>query len=444
MKLALLLFHAVSGLAMSVQACLDPWEMPRNHFDGVNNRGYVDYYVRMGNLDLGEGLMLPLVVNFDSERGSSSPFVGKGWVIGLLDSNFVQTGEDLFQLMQPNTALRPFYRTKSGGNILNGGPSWKAEIKGDIIVAYVTCGWKFTYRKGRLVSMGTPKGRRLDYIYTEGRLSEIREGSVTRLNVDYDPTTGLAQALRFQGKRVEVGLAERPRVQVVAGQTMVGGVDPSLNRLSGALEGEAWQFDFAVDENIQPTLRISGGGAPERTYVWNAATKHVLAEDGWTYDIKPGLSKGESAAIGRTKVDGVREFWHLDGAKGAETVITAAGARVVKTWFTSGRFAGKLRKREVILGESVSVYSVAYDEEGRMLRSSDHSGDYLYSRDRKSGAAITRDMRTQQTLISDPKTHTVELKTPCGKVIKYVYDPETKQLTLPKQSYDKTPIRQNH
>ena len=92
------------------------------HFDGVDGKGHVCYSHQIAELDLGSDLKLPLIINFRSDRESSSTCFGKGWVLPLLESNIVQTAEDVFLMTQPDGWVRHFYRRNHGDTVLDGGP----------------------------------------------------------------------------------------------------------------------------------------------------------------------------------------------------------------------------------------------------------------------------------------------------------------------------------
>lgn len=350
--------------------CGIDWNVPVTHFEGVDSRGHVCYSEQIAELDLGDDLRLPLIINFRSDRENNSPYLGKGWILALLDSSFVQTGENAFQMIQPDGWVRPFYRGKTSDSVLDGGPGWKAEIQGNTIVAWAGCGWKLTYTKGKLTRINTPKSRELELIYSAGKVTELREKGATKLTVEFDPVNGEARALIFGAKRLEIALAERPRVQVVAGQNVVAGMDSSLRRVSSPAEGVAQEFEFAVNDKVQPTLKVHGKNASERAFVWNPATKLIIADAGWSYQIisSQGLV-GSNAAIERVNPRGQSEYWLLDGQKGQEITQGVDGVKTIRSWFVSGVLAGRQREiKKIENGAERITYQATYDEKGTLLR----------------------------------------------------------------------------
>ena len=116
-----------------LSACGLDWSPPTNHFDGVDEQGYVEYWEKVADVDFGDGLKLPMEIGFRShyENGAPSPYLGAGWVIPLLEANFVQTGENSFEMLQPDGWTNLFLRKDT--TTLNGSAGWMAQINGDTI-----------------------------------------------------------------------------------------------------------------------------------------------------------------------------------------------------------------------------------------------------------------------------------------------------------------------
>lgn len=368
-------------LVSSARGCGIDWSVPVTHFNGVDAKGHVCYSEQIEEVDFGDGLKLPLIINFRSDRESSSPYLGKGWILALLDSNFVQTGENAFRMTQPDGWVRPFYRGKPSDTVLDGGPEWKAEIKGDIITAWAGCGWRLTYLRGRLLSVGTPKDRKLELFYSDNKIVELREAGATKLSVEFNPESSKARALSFNGKRLEITQAERPQVQVIKRQNIIGGMDRSLRSLTVANQKSVHEFEFGVNDTLNPTLRILGKGEPERIFTWNPSNKLIVADGVWNYKIAPGEATWENAAINRVNGQGESDSWHLDLIKGVETIVKPNGIKTVITRFVSGKAIGKIRTEKAIFpdGKEIVTRRAVYDETGALVR--------MESKDLDSGVA---------------------------------------------------------
>jgi hypothetical protein len=66
---------------ITAPACGLDWTLPQAHFEGVDENGYVAYWEKIGQADLGDGLVIPVNIGFNSHRETSSPTLGKGWIL---------------------------------------------------------------------------------------------------------------------------------------------------------------------------------------------------------------------------------------------------------------------------------------------------------------------------------------------------------------------------
>lgn len=347
-------------------ACGIEWSVPVTHFDGVDSKGHVCYSEKIGEVDVSDGVKLPLIINFRSDREFASPYLGKGWILALLDSNFVQTAENAFLMTQPDGWVRPFYRAKASDNVLDGGVDWKAEIKGENITAWAGCGWKLTYIKGRLNAISTPKNRRLEFVYSANGVTELREGGEVRLTVERDPSNGRVRAISSNKTRVEISYGKRPRLQVIGGQTVVAGMDESLAAVSHDDKGE--DFEFGITDKMQPNLRIAKKGVPDRLFVWDAVSRRIRFDSGWNYQVEPQANLVD-VAITRMDQSGKKEYWLNESGKGRETVQTIDGIVHITDTFVSGPLRGRIRKKTESSqsGEKI-VYRATYDDKGDLIR----------------------------------------------------------------------------
>ena len=359
------------GLGLVVNgayACGIDWNLPKNHFDGVNEFGFVSIWENIGEIDTGDGLVLPLNINFRSDRNTSSSTLGAGWHLALLDSNIVQIDERTFMMFDPAGPFRLFWRDAKNPNILGGQAGWKAEIRGDTITAWADCGGiKLVFNKGRIASMQV-KDKTFTYDYQNGQISKLREGNTPILKVERAPVsdevTGLTLA---NNQKIEIKLGERPRVQTIQGKNLVVAKDLSLASISTESQEQAQMrgFEYGVDDRIQPTLTVKETGSTDRKVVWNPGNMLISRDGEWSYDIKPGAGAFDNAAIGRKNAKNQSEFWHRDNAKGEEIVQGIDGSKKVTTRFTSGILVGKVKR---ISEDGNEKYFAAYDEQGRFLR----------------------------------------------------------------------------
>ncbi len=387
----------VSFLLTSVAhaGCGLVWGEPWHYFEGVDEQGYVMFTERLGapeadakpgaEGEAAERLSLPIYAIFHSNSGQNSPYAGVGWTVPLLESRMVQIHENAFRLEEPNGGLNYFYRDDDQPETLDGG-SWKGEIRGETITVWASCGSKLVYRRGRIAGMEL-KGRKFDWIYDGPIVTEIREGTTPLLRVERDPSSGAVTGLLLTGnKRIELEQGERPRVEVINGMNLVGGIVRSLSKYTRP-DGSEHIIEYGVDEKLNPTINRGG----DRLVVWHAATRRILRDGEWSYDIKPDEDPQANAAIGRTNAKKEREFWHRNETKGEEIEGTPDGREKITSWFVSGKLNGKLRDIKMRSnGKTETIRKLTYDEQGRVLRDENKEADvgYEYEPGRKTATAV--------------------------------------------------------
>jgi len=368
MKRTITFLSLALGLGLhGVQGCGIDWSLPKNHFDGVNEFGFVSIWENLGSIALADGVVLPLNANFRSDRASSSSTLGSGWSLTLLDANIVQIDEQTFMMFDPTGPFRLFWRDAKNPNVLSGQAGWKAEIgkgaNGDTITAWADCGGvKLVFNKGRITSMQL-KDKVFTYNYQNGQVSEIREGNTPILKVEKTPISGDVTGLTLaNNQNIQIERSDRPRIQIVNNQPLISGMEPSLSKVIKS-DGTTITIDYAIDQNLNPTMKIGS-----RLITWNSATKIIISDNAWIYDIKPSLVKGFNASIARKNKSNQEELWFYDASAGKETVKTVDGHRIVNAWFTSGILSGKKRYTEERKDDITSSSKYIYTEAGRLER----------------------------------------------------------------------------
>lgn len=422
--------------------------VPKDHVEGVDHLGFVSHWDKLGDLDLGENLRIPLVIGFQSDREWSSPELGYGWVMPIFDSRITQTEENNFELLSVDGYTIHLQRDAKKPTLISGG-FWKGEItNGDTIKLWASCGWSLTYVKGKITAIGTPKGKTL----TIGR-----EDSGVAKDLTYDSKVLVKVEKRFNGvvtglqvgeKHLAIEHVERPRIQSIEGKNLVAGKSLSLGKVSS--DGIALKsFEYGLTDKLEPKLTATDQGKTPREITWDPATKYIMTDGGWTYEIKPSEKKGLNASIGRKNKSNQEELWFKDSAKGEETVQGADGIKKVRTWFTSGRLAGKTREiKEIELGVTRTVLKNSYDENGRILRSSDglgvirvphydkvgHVSRDTYELDHSSEYVARRNIKEKQYLeaINSAKNEykkDLSLRALCGYYLNALHTPEKAEET---------------
>lgn len=368
-RLALPIWMAFYWSALCISsACGIRWDRPGSHFEGVDNQGNVFLIEALESLDVGDRLQFPLYALFKSSWGGKSPYLGRGWMLPLIESSIVQVDERTFLMRQPSGWVRTFYRSKIDPSLLDGG-SWKAEIKGERVTAWAECGDKIVFQLGRIQSF-TTKNRTFDIVYSGYRVVEIRESGATKLRVQWNDALSEAVALEFNGKRVGLELIDRPRLESLGSKNIVAGIDRSLGAIFGPTQQR--RFEYPIDSNLVPTI-ISG----DRRYSWSAADKKIVSDHEYRYKVSQGEDGRHYSAIERIDKKGNREYWLKDVFSGIETIEDSSGLKTVTRSFVRGILNGKKRKVEIYKGGKLIEWrSWAYDAKGRMFRREDSAGRF--------------------------------------------------------------------
>jgi hypothetical protein len=374
-------------LPLKAMACGLDWSPPVSHFENVDYQGNVHIVRKIGEVE-----KLPLYLIFNSTFGNS-PYVGSGFELPFLEARMWQVDEGRFQAKMPTGWLWIFQRTKDP-TVLEGNAGWKGVIKDDTITAWAPCGDKVTFKTGRIASMKI-KEDLYNYNYRNGRVASVEKNGKSVLEIERDAITGEVTGLALPGTSETIGLAataERPVVESIGGKNVVSRVEKTLSEVTPASGGSKVTFEQTVNGELNPTIKLG-----DQLITWSPATKKIIKDGEWTYDIKSGAGSFDNGAIGRRNTKSKSEFWHHDGAKGEEIVQGIDGVKKVTSWFTSGKLAGKARKRETLAGDQqLALIKKAYDESGFLfLQYSKFSEDLTETRTSLGSGIMERRLTTK-------------------------------------------------
>ena len=406
-----------------VHACGD-LSLPTTHFEGVSEKGEVSHCEQLGTLDLGDIKVL-VTLGFQTYLPYSSPELGAGWILPLLDASIVQKDENNFDMVQPDGWKATFWRDASNPSILHGSNLGLAEINGDIITVNSTCGsgWKMIFDHGKIISLC--KGNHTLTIIRDpqGRATDLRDGPTRVLALEQDQGTGLAKSITMGDKKYEFSYDAKPRVARVNGVNLVGGVDQSLHKITFA-DGKSETFDFAVTEKLLPNLKITDAQGKERMIVWGTDGK-ILQDGEWVYTIKPQEDpEARFASIERKNAEGKSEFWNKDEAKGEEVTQGIDGTKNIKTWFTSGTLKNLVRESRFERNDLKILTKYSYNDKRKPIRTAVEkngvqsylikecydNGGRLVKKEESNGIQILFQYRDDGTLIKKNAQVTFEPK----------------------------------
>ena len=377
----------------SASACGLDWSEPKSHFEGVSNYGQVFLVETLGEIGIRDGKKLPVRAIFRSESNATSPYVGHGWELPLLESHIVQIDEKWFRVLEPTGWYRLFWRDDKDPTILHGQSGWKGVVRANSISVMAECGDRLDFAEGRIRGIEI-KGQKLEVERSADGRATLKDGTTALLRVARDPLKEEATLQMGSNQAVKLGYADRPLVEVIGGQALVSQQVKSLGQITRGESGGTRTVEYAVDEKLQPTITLG-----DRVITWNPTSKLITKDGEWTYDVKAG--EGLYSAIGRTNAKKQREFWHRDEANGTEIVQGMDGVREERVWFTSGLLRGNVRSVDTRrTGSTIPSRCItySYDEEGalrRLTRGDGHTINYL-----GNGRRDSRSMGTNERLTS--------------------------------------------
>ena len=345
-------------LPLKAMACGLDWSPPVSHFENVDYQGNVHIVRKIGEVE-----KLPLYLIFNSTFGNS-PYVGSGFELPFLEARMWQVDEGRFQAKMPTGWLWIFQRTKDP-TVLEGNAGWKGVIKDDTITAWAPCGDKITFKTGRIASMKI-KEDLYSYNYRDGQVASVEKNGKSVLEIKRDAMTGEVTGLALPGTWETIGLAataERPVVESIGGKNVVSRVEKTLGEVTPASGAAKVTFEQAVNGELNPTIKLG-----DQLITWNSATKLIISDNAWMYNIRPSLVEWFNASIARKNKSNQEELWFYDASTGKETVETADGHRIINAWFTSGILSGKKRYTEERKDNRTTISKYIYTESGRLER----------------------------------------------------------------------------
>ncbi len=351
-------------LPLGAMGCGLDWSLPQAHFAGVEEHGYVAYWETIAEMDLG-AVVIPVHIGFNSHREASSPVLGKGWIVALLESHVEPIDENAMNVIMPDGWTFLFLRN-ANSETWRGNAGWMGETDGARLTITAPCGWRIRYDRGKIQEIEGDEIGSLTYDYNGGVPTEIDHDGAAVLQVERDPVTGRASALVVMGRRIDVALAQRPRVVNLLGNNLLSGFDLSLASLQMP-EGRKENFAFGTDKALEPTLTIAAPAQLTRTFVWDAATRQIKSDGDWAYTLKP---VADHLRFTRVSAQNGTESFEADDATGLTAEKSADGAELVTYRFVSGPLAGSVRRIEQrdAAGHATPLYAASYFPSGELMR----------------------------------------------------------------------------
>jgi YD repeat-containing protein len=348
--------------------------------------GYLRIWREIDQVDFGGGLKLPLRIQFSSGRAGSSPYLGAGWQVPLLESQESLVRPNLLKvtlICGRTMYLRRSIADQSHFKSLDG--QWSGIVSGDDFVLSRNDGWALNFKAGKLVSMKTDTNRVIDWVLDRpdsSIVSELREEGSTE--VPFHVLYGLdnnPNGFSVNGKTYKFNLDKRPEVAVVNGLRLINGFDPSLSTWTFP-SGKRETYEFAVNQkSLIPNLQMTDQDGKISEFSWDPISKHILSDGVWNYKVGGTPDPLQVPPIHMADATGNTQALIINQKQGTTERISSDGEDIITyTFLSPGPLYGKLRKLDQVKGgKTQTILTASYDETGRLFRSTREDGwTYMY------------------------------------------------------------------
>lgn len=358
---------------------------PPNSLGAANAHGYVQIWREIDEVDFGNGLKLPLRLRFSSEpqKESVSLPLGMGFWCPLTDAKAYLKREKMLRCELICGKVMYLRRDKKDASkFYSLDKKWTGivEAEKNKITLSRPDGWELRYEGGMLKQLKTDSGRLLTWVRNGNLVTEIREEGSANSPLKVALGAGnIPNGFYINGKFHSFELGKRPRVEEVAGQKVVAGIDSSVAVWKWP-DGKQESFQFEVNERLQPDLELTDRQGVRSTYVWDGRTAKIVSsedENGrWDYRVGTVSNDIDLPKLERTNDKSETEFLYVDKQKGIAESCTESRGHIVTEVFTSaGPLYGKVREiNKVVNGKAVPILKCGYDDAGRLVRRTDNNG----------------------------------------------------------------------
>ena len=352
--------------------------IPTVEVGAANSFGYLEIWRQINDVGLQLGSSyLPLRYKFSSEP-TIGGMLGPGFYVPMFEAKNVLIREQMMRAFLPcgkGLYLRRDLTDQNKFQTVDG--VWTGYLMGDgDFTVWRDDGWKLLYHQSRLTSLTTDDNHTFTWSYGgNGMPAGVSEDGQSVVTVEPN-VAGQVAAFVFNGKRYEVEYAQRPITEVLLGQVAVKELDQALSSFKYP-DGKMDTFKFALTPDRIPTLTSTDKDGKQTLYAWDAATNHLVTENGaegsWKYKIGEITQDFGQPPVTRTNSNGKSESVAVDNKAGTTTETALDGEVTVRTVFkTPGPLYDKVRQITDTPDKTTSILlRFGYDETGRLIREID-------------------------------------------------------------------------
>ncbi|MDR0532546.1 MAG: hypothetical protein LBH01_01170 [Verrucomicrobiales bacterium] len=372
MRVAVLIAAGLLAFAGLAKADLST---PLTSLGNANAHGELQLWINLDEADYGDGLLLPVRISFISGQQSDSPYLGRSFWLPLAEAKAYPITEKTMrvQLICGKTIyLRKDLKDPNSYYTMD--KKTTGAVDGNKFILKQSDGWETRYKEGKIWQVQTDKGRVLTWYYRNNITTEIKDERNGRssFQVEYG-INGKPKGFLVNGKSHNFDLGKKPRVEYIDNKKVVGAMDEALS-VWAYPDGKKDTYEFAVTQELQPTLKRTDKDGSSKAYQWDAKTGFIVSDGDWKYKVE---NNGQLPKLRRYNDKGQEEYRIVDNRNGVvDQKSIEEGTRITETFKTPGPLYGKVRKVENILpnGTRKTVYQAAYDEKGRKIRETDKDG----------------------------------------------------------------------
>jgi YD repeat-containing protein len=332
-------------------------------------------------LQLGKSSYLPLRFKFSSVGTPGAGMLGAGFYCPMFEARNALIRPKVMRADLPCGKVLYFWGdTADETRFQTVDKEWTGSVvEGGGFIFWRDDGWKLTYRQSRLSELVTDDKHVFSWDYAaNGMAEDVKEDGYIVIEIDPNGE-GQADDFVFKRQHYKLEYGDRPLMQVVMGETVVGSLARALGKFQYP-DGKFETFEFGLTEEKNPTLTFTDEEEKQTVYTWDAATNHLASEKGpggdWTYSVGKITGQFGLPPLSRKNAAGKSEAMNVDTGTGTYTATNADGTTTVTHVFKApGPLYNKVQKVEKTIGKTTAeIYRASYDETGRLLRSIDEKG----------------------------------------------------------------------
>jgi hypothetical protein len=259
-------FHFVLGMLLIVplltglvHACGPDWFPP----DEVE-RGF--YSQTLSTITVGKET-IPVLIVFRPGLMTHSQLLGPAWYVPLMES-FIEEHKDKIIVHAPDASDQEFAPAPQAPDVYVNQNGWAGEKKEDSFVIHSGCGWRITYKRGKIVELKTKENLILQWTYQKEQPLTITgpQGALLTLR------------LSSPGRAEEVTL---PSEQISFTYDKFSGLYNGASLLSGTVwkNGAEEKYSYRAKLSDQALLFITLRSGDKLSRLWDTNSNRLITEE---------------------------------------------------------------------------------------------------------------------------------------------------------------------